>query len=370
MGFWKEKNGSYRVYCGLNTNGKQIRRRVKTKAEAEAILQKYKGICSQADKVLLALPESSKIEVVEILQSCAQYNVSLTTLFNDWMSRHCSNSAKSLTECGSLYMQSLETAGRRRTYIATMRAFIAALTDKIGYLHAPAVRLSDLETIQQQLPLKSRQTWRSRACSFWSWMVRKGYAVENIAEKLESPLVQRELPYILSIKQCRKLLSECPITSLGGLILMLFAGIRPAEAKKITQPMISLERKTITIGGTIAKTRAFRVIQMSENTLAWLEYYMQQGMRFPFSPALKQMTEQYAVILGLKSWPRDCLRHTAASMMLARDQSAEKVALELGNSPNILHRHYKNLVTEEDCKAFWKILPDLRKKKKTVESPK
>ncbi len=41
----------------------------------------------------------------------------------------------------------------------------------------------------------------------------------------------------------------------------------------------------------------------------------------------------------------------------ALHQDAGKVVLMLGNSPAILLKHYRELVTPEECEAFWAILP-------------
>ena len=90
---------------------------------------------------------------------------------------------------------------------------------------------------------------------------------------------------------------------------------------------------------------------------SWFIYLEEKNQPFPYRQANKKITEGWAKILGLPSWPRDCLRHTAASMMLARDKNADKVSLELGNSPGVLHRHYKNLVTDSDCESFWRLTP-------------
>ncbi|MCL4180640.1 MAG: hypothetical protein KJ072_23195 [Verrucomicrobia bacterium] len=35
-----------------------------------------------------------------------------------------------------------------------------------------------------------------------------------------------------------------------------------------------------------------------------------------------------------------------------------KVAASLGNSPGILHAHYRELVTRAEAKKFWGIAPD------------
>jgi integrase len=62
-----------------------------------------------------------------------------------------------------------------------------------------------------------------------------------------------------------------------------------------------------------------------------------------------------ATKLGLPTWPKDILRHTAASMLMATWEDEGKVAATLGNSPSILHAHYRELVTKDEAKKFWGI---------------
>jgi hypothetical protein len=57
--------------------------------------------------------------------------------------------------------------------------------------------------------------------------------------------------------------------------------------------------------------------------------------------------------MGWKVWPKDILRHTCASHWLAIVPDAQRIALQLGNSPAILLRHYRSIVTKEDAERFW-----------------
>jgi hypothetical protein len=56
-------------------------------------------------------------------------------------------------------------------------------------------------------------------------------------------------------------------------------------------------------------------------------------------------------------WPRNALRHSYISYRLAIVKDAAKVALEAGNSPDIIFKHYRELVTEQDAKAWFAINP-------------
>ena len=82
------------------------------------------------------------------------------------------------------------------------------------------------------------------------------------------------------------------------------------------------------------------------------------GARLPVKKATRRRYLDHAErLLGFETWPQDCLRHTAASFMIAQHRDAGFVADCLGNSPGILLRHYRELVSAEDCAAFWSISP-------------
>ena len=56
-------------------------------------------------------------------------------------------------------------------------------------------------------------------------------------------------------------------------------------------------------------------------------------------------------------WPRNVLRHSFISYRLAVVKSADQVALEAGNSPSIIFKHYRELATVEQAEEWFGILP-------------
>ncbi|MCX6873400.1 MAG: hypothetical protein NTW21_06270 [Verrucomicrobia bacterium] len=56
-------------------------------------------------------------------------------------------------------------------------------------------------------------------------------------------------------------------------------------------------------------------------------------------------------------WPRNVLRHSFISYRIAKIKSADQVALEAGNSPSIIFKHYRELTTEEQADKWFGILP-------------
>jgi hypothetical protein len=64
---------------------------------------------------------------------------------------------------------------------------------------------------------------------------------------------------------------------------------------------------------------------------------------------------------GLFEWKHNALRHSFCSYRLADVKSAAEVALEAGNSPQMIFQHYRELVTERAAKGWFAITPEVAK---------
>jgi hypothetical protein len=56
-------------------------------------------------------------------------------------------------------------------------------------------------------------------------------------------------------------------------------------------------------------------------------------------------------------WPQNALRHSFGSYHLAQFNDAAKLALEMGNSPATIFRHYRQLVKPKQAERYWKLAP-------------
>jgi len=68
-------------------------------------------------------------------------------------------------------------------------------------------------------------------------------------------------------------------------------------------------------------------------------------------------------------WPQNALRHSFGSYHLAQFNDAAKLALEMGNSPATIFRHYRQLVKPKEAERYWKIAPASAGKKVVQFSP-
>ena len=63
------------------------------------------------------------------------------------------------------------------------------------------------------------------------------------------------------------------------------------------------------------------------------------------------------------AWKRNALRHSYISYRVADTKNVAQVALEAGNSPQMIFQHYRELVQPKEAKAWFAIEPKEAKRK-------
>jgi len=184
-----------------------------------------------------------------------------------------------------------------------------------------------------------------------------GYLDHNPVDAIPHIHVDRAQPRILSVEEAKKCLEFARTRKrrfLPYLVLSMMVGVRPYEIDRMTWDMIDLRRRLIRLPAEITKDRRPRLIYPLPAAVAWLR----MGGDLPLPAITKRRAlRRLRKILGFEAWPQDCFRHTAASYLVAHYQDAGRVALELGNSADVLLTHYRELVTKADAKRFWSVKP-------------
>ena len=187
----------------------------------------------------------------------------------------------------------------------------------------------------------------------------KEWIAQNPCDRVERVVIERKRPQILTVHQAKACVTvvrdEMPV-ALGWLALALFCGLRPEEAEKIQWTDIDLKKGIVNVDAAASKVRWRRLVYCTPCAVKWLAKAKELGAALPIPRhtrrrALALMTAK----LGFATWPKDVLRHTAASMLMTTWEDEGKVAAALGNSPSILHAHDRELVTKAEAKRFWVI---------------
>lgn len=252
-------------------------------------------------------------------------------------------------------------ANRRQSYLRSLRVYLEGFARGREDMPITAVNLKLLEewyASRTETPSMRKGTI-GRLSTMFSYAWRKGYVTENPCKRLERIRVDPKPPRIFTPLQARTLLhylrgDRRRRWRLAQAILGLFCGVRPTELTRLFWKDIDLERAIVRIDASASKVRQRRIVPIPENAIAWLklcERHEQKigAVRWKWIEAAERKT-------GLK-WENDILRHTAASYLVAKHEDCGRVARWLGNSADVLLRHYTELVSAEDCLAFWSIRP-------------
>ena len=103
-----------------------------------------------------------------------------------------------------------------------------------------------------------------------------------------------------------------------------------------------------------SKTRRYRLVPMQPNLVAWLQ--PQRRDSGPVGYSRRKFRDAYKVA-GIERWKTDVLRHSFGTYRLPILKSADALALEMGNSPAVIFRHYRRPMTEVAAQKYFELLP-------------
>jgi integrase len=197
--------------------------------------------------------------------------------------------------------------------------------------------------------------------------------------------VKDEEVEIFTPEEMTLLLALAPANLVPFLSIGAFAGLRSAEIERLDWSKVDVDGGYITVDASIAKTNSRRLVPITPNLKAWLQDYKKpHGKVLELANvvnALKRLVtaaretetlkaEIKAEVGGQRSevsgngafeWKHNALRHSFCSYRLADVKSAAQVALEAGNSPQMIFEHYRELVTEKAAKAWFATGPETGK---------
>lgn len=162
-----------------------------------------------------------------------------------------------------------------------------------------------------------------------------------------------------------KLLRAADRAWLPCLVLGAFCGLRPEEIAPegrnakvgLSWENILWDKRKVDVPAAVSKTRRRRFAPLTEAAEAFLSpYKKKKGMVAPrdqrFCHYLPRLTKAAGV-----EWKADALRHSFASYRLALTKDLAALALEMGNSPAMIFRHYLDLKFEADAQLFFGLRP-------------
>jgi integrase len=213
---------------------------------------------------------------------------------------------------------------------------------------------------EKGISAQSYNNYRAVVHGLFAFAETRGYIAKgtNPVELVERQTVRGRAVACFTPSEFADLLSAASRDFLPCLAIGGYAGLRSAEIQRLKWSDIDLQRRHITVTAENAKTAARRNFPICDALAAWLASFSgSEGLIWKSSgDDFVNAQRRTARDAGMK-WKGNALRHSYASYRLAETQDATKVAFELGNSPAIVHRHYKELVTSDQATAWFSIRP-------------
>ena len=248
-------------------------------------------------------------------------------------------------------------------YVGDLRARLNTLAKKFPE-NVDTVTTAALQSWFDSMDSAPRtvRNFRQNASTLFKFAEARGYiskgenpvtSTEQIKSKNGSPIE------IYSPKEIRKLLAAAPESFQPIIAIQAFAGLRSAEVMRLQWQDVKLDRQHIEITAGNAKTASRRIVPILPNLAAWLKTRAKKtGLLFQPSnlTAFNRAQNETSVAAKVK-WKANALRHSFISYRVASIQNVAQVALEAGNSPAMIFGHYRELVTADDAKKWFSILP-------------
>jgi integrase len=353
---------AWQVACQVN--GECLRETFPTKGEAESRAAPIRAQVENEGQAAFSLPAAIRTEAVRAVEKLTSHNATITEAVDHYLQHVLKyRTAPVVTEIIEKLRVAAAANHRRERTIKDLRHRLTLFAKIDGGSRIAEITREELKNWlpNPTLAPRSRINYAVKLSQLWNYAIANGWAENNLVASIPRPDTEDSDPEIFTVEQTAGLLEHAEKHDLlGYIVLGLFAGLRSAEINRLDWKDVKLAERNIIIGTAVAKKRSRRVVEINDTLAAWLPLCAKaKGPVVPLDSnrTLYARLAKLATATGLEKWPDNGLRHSCASYSLALTGDAVRVAYQLGNSADMIHRHYKALVTAADAKRFWELRP-------------
>ncbi len=259
-------------------------------------------------------------------------------------------------------------AHRRKRTLAEIRSVTARMMKEcagLGDRMVRSIKPDDCRKIIEIFPTASgKRKARTLLHGIFSFAMKRGWLDKNPIVQLDTPIViERKIP-VLNLDECKRLISTAQQKFNGSCLpaaaLMLYAGIRPQEVRRLQFKHIRLDEHCILIPATHSKTGGARRVSLQPVLEKHLSTYANCEADAPICPAgWERKWKEIRTTAGWNEhhpWPQDVLRHSFASYHALQFCDYAALQWEMGHAtPTLLRTRYLNMdsISKDEAKKFW-----------------
>ena len=355
----------YQVACMVNS--KRIRECFDTAKEAHARAAAIRKESQRSGDAAFTLPLEKTIEAKKALEKLAPFSRHPEATLEKAVDYYIAHSLKfveapTVKEGIEQLLENKKRANRRERTLIDLRQRWNRFALEFGDRHFAEILPDEVndwiyKTAESQV---NRGNYRRKIKELFTLAIRKGWATVNVVDATDIPEAEESTPVALTATQTKTLLENANKYGLLPYVaLKTFCGLRTAEIMDLTWDKVQVENGCIVIEPEVSKTRSRRIVELNGTALGWLKLLGQIPKEghivdaVNFRKRFNALTEKAEII----PWPNNALRHNFGSYHLAFYGDENKTAMQMGNSPAMVHRHYKALVTARQAMEYWALKP-------------
>jgi integrase len=358
----------------------------KAKCEAELIAARM----STGDKDVLQLRSSDRAAYMRAVQLLASTGVPLESAVAQFAEATSILGKTSVVEAAKFYIRRNPSVLPKKTVREVVDEFIAdkkangkgerylsdlryrgnkfASAFNCGIAEMSAAKIEDF-LLSLKLSAQSYTNFRRVLGTLFAFAKRRGYLLKDHDEldRVEKLRPDNGEIEIYTPDEFSRLLRAANAEFLPSLAIGGFAGLRSSEIERLNWTEIHFDERFIEIKKGKTKTASRRLVPIIEPLAEWLAPFAKpSGSVWPnahdsFYDAQQDTAAATATETSpAVEWKQNALRHSFISYRVAVIQDVNQVALESGNSPVMIHKHYKQLVSPAAGGKWFALRPDSR----------
>lgn len=384
-------SGEYVAFIVVDhTDGKRRRRKFASYEDARAEAQKIAVALSRGDAAAAAVDFRDAAALIRCRQLLTGLDVTLETAVEIFVeaarlvgAHRVVEAAKThakrfpvamakitIAKAADEYHAALESRGRGGRHLGDVKARLGRfVVDHPGAtldMITPRSMQAWVDGLKREdgKPMSglSKRNFATVIGSFLDHHRRRGRIADNPASDIERPTVRKSGDIeFWTAAEVEKLLAVIDPAARPALAVALFAGCRTAEITRLTRSDFDLEGGHIAIGRDKAKTASRRLVPILPNLREWLAPFASATPDAPLwagghPDRFVKLVSAACRTAGVRRVENGA-RHAFITHRVAETGDVARVALEAGNSTQVIHGHYRGLCRPEDAKAYFDVRP-------------
>lgn len=362
---------AWAVFLPSDGTKRGTRKYFRSKADAEAFCAIKKGEIIALGVKANSLSDGIKREALSCLQILEPIGKTLTEAVTWYAKQYRAlEHSVSVKEATEALLRRARADGLSQKHTSAINSVMSIFGKTFASKQVAEVQGDEIQTWLDNYRTKSgsplcavsHNSYRRYVGLFFSFCAKKGWLTANPMGMVNQRKVLARPPRLLSPFDLQRILD----TSTGDLKLAIalqaFCGLRVAEMARLlwTDVLISTSGCFIQIGANSAKTTRRRLTPIPEGLVNFLQSSAKQtGFVYAVGGGkidhLHRAQICHRRALEGVVWGRNALRASALSYRLALTKDASATALEMGNSPTVLLRDYRELTTPALAKAWFSV---------------